>query len=130
MHSNRVALAVYEWPSDPPAIRCKEEEPATPPIPVGAVITPHPAVGLSPAPQMKLLDRVRWHLRVKHYSLRTETAYIDWIRRFVLFHGKRHPRDLAEPEIAAFLSHLAINRRVAASTQNQHVKLPLRARSA
>jgi integron integrase len=67
----------------------------------------------------KLLDRVRWHLRVKRYSVRTETAYTDWIRRFVLFHRKRHPDDMGELEIAAFLSHLAVNRRVAASTQNQ-----------
>jgi integron integrase len=68
---------------------------------------------------MKLLDRVRWHLRVKRYSIRTERAYVDWIRRFVLFHGKRHPAELGEQEIAAFLSHLAINRNVAASTQSQ-----------
>ena len=66
-----------------------------------------------------MLDRVRWHLRVKRYSVRTETAYIDWIRRFILFHGKRHPETLGEPEIAAFLSHLAVNRGVAAATQNQ-----------
>lgn len=68
---------------------------------------------------MRLLDRVRWHLRVKHYSIRTEQAYVDWIRRYILFHGKRHPAEMGEEEIAAFLSHLAINRAVAASTQNQ-----------
>jgi integron integrase len=67
----------------------------------------------------KLLDRVRWHLRVKHYSIRTEQAYVDWIRRFILFHGKRHPSEMAEQEIRAFLTHLAVERRVAASTQNQ-----------
>jgi len=67
----------------------------------------------------KLLDRVRWHLRVKHYSIRTEQAYVDWIRRFILFHGKRHPAEMGETEIAAFLTHLAVNRNVAASTQNQ-----------
>jgi len=70
-------------------------------------------------PPRKLLDRVRWHLRVKHYSIRTEQAYLDWIRRFILFHGKRHPDTMGEREVAAFLSHLAINRSVAASTQNQ-----------
>jgi Phage integrase, N-terminal SAM-like domain len=75
----------------------------------------------------KLLDRVRWHLRVKHYSIRTETAYLDWIRRFILFHQKQHPSEMAEKEIAAFLTFLAVEKRVAASTQNQHVKLPLRA---
>jgi integron integrase len=73
------------------------------------------AVASSP----KLLDRVRWHLRLKHYSIRTEQAYIDWTRRFILFHGKRHPNDMGEEEIAAFLSHLAADRQVAASTQNQ-----------
>jgi integron integrase len=71
----------------------------------------------SPAP--KLLDRVRFHLRVKHYSMRTEKAYLDWIRRYVLFHKKRHPNEMAEEEIAAFLTHLAVDRHVAASTQNQ-----------
>jgi len=70
-------------------------------------------------PGLKLLDRVRWHLRVKRYSIRTETAYVDWIRRFILFHGKRHPETMGETEVAAFLSHLAINRSVAAATQNQ-----------
>ena len=76
----------------------------------------------SPAPPVsrpKLLDRVRWHLRLKHYSIRTEQAYLDWIRRFILFHGKRHPADMAEDEISAFLTHLAVHRHVAASTQNQ-----------
>ena len=72
----------------------------------------------SPPPR-KLLDRVRWHLRVKRYSIRTEQAYVDWIRRFILFHKKRHPDEMGEEEIAAFLSHLAIDRTVAASTQNQ-----------
>jgi len=72
-----------------------------------------------PASPPKLLDRVRWHLRVKHYSIRTEQAYIDWIRRFILFHGKRHPNEMGEGEIAGFLTHLAVERHVAASTQNQ-----------
>jgi integron integrase len=67
----------------------------------------------------KLLDRVRWHLRVKRYSIRTEQAYLDWIRRFIVFHQKRHPAEMGEEEIATFLSHLAIEGRVAASTQNQ-----------
>jgi integrase len=67
----------------------------------------------------KLFDRVRQHLRVKHYSIRTEQAYLDWIRRFILFHGKRHPNEMGEQEISAFLTHLAVDRHVAASTQNQ-----------
>ncbi len=58
-------------------------------------------------------------IRQKHYSIRTEQAYTDWIRRFILFHGKRHPAAMGELEIEAFLTHLAVNRNVAASTQNQ-----------
>lgn len=64
------------------------------------------------------LDEVRAVIRVRHYSIRTEQAYLDWIRRFILFHGKRHPREMAEPEVAAFLTHLAVERRVAPATQN------------
>jgi integron integrase len=77
-----------------------------------------PSIASAPLPP-RLLDRVRWHLRVKRYSIRTEKAYLDWIRRFILFHEKRHPAEMGAPEIAAFLSHLAINRNVAAATQNQ-----------
>jgi integron integrase len=72
-----------------------------------------------PNSKPRLLDRVRWHLRVKHYSLRTERTYLDWIKRFVLFHQKRHPDEMGEPEINAFLTHLAVDAHVAASTQNQ-----------
>jgi len=67
----------------------------------------------------KLLDQVQELLRIKHYALRTEEAYVDWIRRFILFHNKRHPRDMGTPEIRAFLAHLATEGNVAASTQNQ-----------
>lgn len=67
----------------------------------------------------KLLDQVRDRIRVKHYSIRTETQYIQWLKRFILFHGKRHPRDLGVAEIEAFLTHLAVDGNVAASTQNQ-----------
>jgi integron integrase len=70
-------------------------------------------------PPKKLLDQVRDIIRAKHYSIRTEEAYVDWIRRFILFHHKRHPMEMAEPEIEAFLTHLAVERHVAASTQNQ-----------
>lgn len=66
----------------------------------------------------RLLDRVREAIRTRHYSRRTEEAYLLWIRRFIVFHGKRHPRDLGEAEVAAFLSSLA-TRGVSASTQNQ-----------
>lgn len=67
----------------------------------------------------RLLDRVREVLRRKHYSIRTEEAYVGWIRRFVLFHGKRHPQDMGLPEVDAFLTDLAVRQGVAASTQNQ-----------
>ncbi len=70
-------------------------------------------------PPPKLLDQVRAKLRTRHYSLRTEQAYCDWIRRFILFHGKRHPVDMSAQEVESFLSHLAVERTVAASTQNQ-----------
>ena len=70
-------------------------------------------------PPKKLLDQVRDAIRLKHYSIRTEETYVDWIRRFILFHGKRHPRQMGTPEIEAFLTHLAVDRKVAASTQNQ-----------
>jgi integron integrase len=71
------------------------------------------------APPQKFLDRVRWHLRIKRYSIRTERAYLDWTRRFILFHGKRHPEQMGEEEIAAFLNHLNLDGNVSASTQNQ-----------
>lgn len=67
----------------------------------------------------KLLDQVRARLRTKHYSIRTEDQYVFWIRRFIRFHGLRHPRELGAREVEAFLSDLAVNGRVAASTQNQ-----------
>jgi len=68
---------------------------------------------------MKLLDQVRNVIQKKHYSLRTEQAYVDWIKRYIFFHNKRHPKDMGAPEIATFISHLATERKVAASTQNQ-----------
>jgi len=67
----------------------------------------------------RLLDRVRDAIRVRHYSLRTEQTYIQWIRRFILFHEKRHPDEMGKEEIEAFLTYLAVKRKVAASTQNQ-----------
>ena len=67
----------------------------------------------------KLLDQVRELIRIRHYSIRTEQAYLQWIRRFILFHGKRHPTDMGARELTEFLSHLAVQRNVSASTQNQ-----------
>jgi site-specific recombinase XerD len=68
--------------------------------------------------EVKLLDRVRAAIRMRHYSRRTEQAYIAWIRRFIVFHGTSHPRELGEREVTAFVSHL-VERSVSASTQNQ-----------
>ena len=67
----------------------------------------------------KLLDRVRDRIRLKHYSYRTEQSYVNWIKRYILFHGKRHPADMGVAEVQAFLTHLAVKGQVAASTQNQ-----------
>jgi len=76
--------------------------------------------GPGPAlPKTRLLDRVRDSLRMHHYSRRTERAYVGWIRRFILFHGKRHPAEMGAPEVSRFLSALAVERKVSASTQNQ-----------
>jgi integron integrase len=90
---------------------------------VGAVISfPSPGTGRSAMPDVpppRLLDRVRAALRTRHYSVRTEKAYVAWVRRYVLFNGKRHPDTLGDGEIGAFLSSLANEQKVSASTQNQ-----------
>jgi site-specific recombinase XerD len=67
----------------------------------------------------KLLDQMRAAIRLKHYSYRTEESYVDWDRRFILFHNKRHPKDMSAEEIQAFITYLAIQRQLSASTQNQ-----------
>ena len=67
----------------------------------------------------RLLDQLRDKIRLKHYSLRTEQVYADWVRRFVIFHGRRHPRELGPEHVEAFLTSLAVERQVSASTQNQ-----------
>ena len=73
-----------------------------------------------PAPHSpRLLDRVREAIRSRHYSRRTEKAYVHWIRRFIFFHGKRHPAEMGAGEVTAFLTSLAVQDKVAASTQNQ-----------
>jgi Phage integrase, N-terminal SAM-like domain len=71
-----------------------------------------PSVAVATTGAPKLLDRVRQTIRAKHYSRRTESAYVDWIRRYVLFHRKRHPSEMGAQEIAGFLTWLATNRRV------------------
>ena len=67
----------------------------------------------------RLFEQVRNRLRTLHYSYRTEQQYLGWVRRFVLFHHRRHPAELGAPEVEAFLSHLAVDRKVSAPTQNQ-----------
>ena len=68
-----------------------------------------------------LLDDLKAAIRIRHYSRRTEEAYVGWIRRFIVFMGKRHPREMGEAEVQSFPSYLAVQRRVSASTQNQAV---------
>jgi len=84
---------------------------------------PRPSDGMPPGPgspgKPRLLDQVRAEIRLRHYSLRTEETYLDWIRRFIFFHGKRHPADMGLAEVAGFLPHLALERGVAAATQIQ-----------
>src|SRR5664279_1747311 len=70
-------------------------------------------------PPTRLLDQVRDRIRFRHYSIRTEQAYVDWIKRFIHFHGKRHPAAMGAAEVELFLTDLAVARKVFASTQNQ-----------
>lgn len=81
--------------------------------------TTRPKERLFPNPKLKLREQVREVARFQHLSLRTEQTYWEWIRRFIFFHGKRHPREMHAAEVRAFLVHLALERKVAASTQNQ-----------
>ena len=67
----------------------------------------------------RLMDQVREVLRFHHYAYNTEKSYISWMLKYIRFHNKKHPKDMGKQEIEAFLSHLAINRNVSASTQNQ-----------
>lgn len=91
---------------------------SAPAYPAAATAGPTPTV--PPSTQgPKLLDALRAQLRVMHYAIRTEDAYVDWVKRFILFHCKKHPRDMGPKEVAEFLSHLAVARNVSASTQNQ-----------
>src|SRR5947209_3119746 len=69
--------------------------------------------------QPRLLDQLRDKIRLKHYSIRTEHAYLNWVRRFILFQGKRHPKTMGKEDVEVFLTHLAVAGKVSASTQNQ-----------
>ncbi|NIK63434.1 hypothetical protein FHR48_000946 [Xanthomonas arboricola] len=75
--------------------------------------------GVTAPPPLRLLDQVRDRLRLRHYSLRTEQAYISWIRRFILASGNRHPAQMGQADVEAFLTRLATDGRVSAGTQNQ-----------
>ena len=77
-----------------------------------------PEGGVSVERQIKLLDQMRSVLRLKHMSIRTQEAYVSWVRRFILFHGKRHPTDIGAEEIRVFLTHLAVHGKVAAPTRS------------
>lgn len=81
-----------------------------------------------PGNKPKLLQQVRDVVRRKQYSIRTEQVYVDWVKRFILYHNKRHPIEMGEEEVAEFLTHLARDRNVAPATQNQHVKALLTCR--
>jgi len=83
----------------------------------GRVPEPLPLASGSPRP--KLLDQLRGALRSRHYSRRTEQTYVMWVKRFTVHNNLRHPAELAEPEINAFLTHLAVKEKVSSSTQNQ-----------
>src|SRR5947207_9731533 len=88
---------------------------------------------ISSARNPKLLDRVRDVLRRKHYSFRTERTYTDWIKRFIIYHGKRHPKEMAEAEVGEFLTHLARDGKVSPSTQKSSTErfaFPLQASAA
>jgi len=69
--------------------------------------------------QPRLLDQLRYMLRLKHRRLSTERSYVNWVKRFILYHDKTHPREMGAKEVQAFLTHLAVDRKVASSTQNQ-----------
>jgi site-specific recombinase XerD len=84
----------------------------------GVLLAVHEARPPGPS-KPRLLDRVRDAIRSRHYSRRTEKTYVAWIRRYILFHGKRHPAEMGAQEITQFLSALAVKDKVAASTQNQ-----------
>jgi len=88
---------------------------SSPPAPPAASAAPPPAPPAAP----RLLDQLREAIRVRHYSIRTEHAYVDWVRRFVRFHGLQHPLRLGPVQVQDFLTHLAVDRSVASSTQNQ-----------
>ena len=84
------------------------------------LLVPQVKAGGDPSPTPpRLLDRMRQAIRVRHFAIRTEQTYVDWARRFILFHGKRHPQEMGAAEVEAFLTYLAVDRGVAPATQSQ-----------
>ena len=114
---NLPSQAVYQSASDVSIIATPAgPAPVLAPAPgTGVALATAPAASVGP----RLLDRVRNEIRLRHYSIRTEGVYVDWIRRFIHFHGKRHPDAMGEAEVAAFLTDLAVTRHVAPATQAQ-----------
>ena len=86
---------------------------------VGPASQPAAGGGPAPKPQPRLLDTLRRAIRMRHYSIRTEAVYVDWVRRYIRFNDTRHPNEMGAAEVAAFLSHLAVDRDVSPSTQSQ-----------
>ena len=87
--------------------------------PRGNTAARSPLAALIPNPKLRLRDQLREVMRFGHYAIRTEETYWQWIRRFILFHGKRHPREMGTTEVHAFLTHLAVEGQVAVATRNQ-----------
>ena len=98
--------------------KSSEHFPEVRPVKIAAFSKEEKQFGVSARPR-KLLDHVRDVLRVNHYSPRTEEAYVGWIRRFILFHGKKHPQQMGALEVERFLTHLAVGENVSSSTQKQ-----------
>lgn len=98
--------------------KSSEHFPEVRPVKIAAFSKEEKQFGVSARPR-KLLDHVRDVLRVNHYSSRTEEAYVGWIRRFILFHGKKHPQQMGALEVERFLTHLAVGENVSSSTQKQ-----------
>jgi len=120
----RPAGAIVLPPMPPRPTGAASPPPGTIPTrnPVPVSVSDQPSISATVQPlgqQPKLLDRLREALRARHYSPRTEESYRQWAKRYIFFHNVRHPADMAEPEINAFLTHMAVKEKVSASTQNQ-----------
>lgn len=87
------------------------------PLPSTKQACPFPRDATTPRQKPKLLDHLREALRSRHYNCRTQQTYCQWVKRFIYFHNLRHPKEMAEPEINAFLTHLAVKEKVSASTK-------------